>query len=72
MFYLSGYFHAHKLPQSLVFPLRALHRLRCQQAVLDQLGQRYYQQVQSGRQQPGGAGGSEEGLSQRHCSGRDG
>lgn len=53
-------------------PLRALDRLCCQQAVLDKLGQWHYQQVQSGWRWTGGAGESEEGLSQRHGSGRDG
>lgn len=51
---------------------RALARLPCQQAVLDKLGQWHYQQVQSGWQRHGGAGDSEEGLSQRHSSSRDG
>lgn len=53
-------------------PLRSLNWLHCQQAVLDQLGQRHYQQVQSGRQRDGSAGDSKEGVSQRHSSGRDG
>ena len=53
-------------------PLRSLNWLHCQQAVLDQLGQRHYQQVQSGRQRAGSAGDSKEGVSQRHSSGRDG
>lgn len=53
-------------------PLRPLNRLRCQQALLDQLGQRHYQQVQSGRQRAWSAGDSEKGVSQRQRSGRDG
>lgn len=51
---------------------RSLHRLHCQQAVLDKLGQWHYQQVQSWRHWAGGAGDSKEGVSQRHSSGSDG
>lgn len=59
-------------PLFICLPLRSLNRLHCQQAVLDKLGQRHYQQVQSGWQWVGSAGDSKEGVSQRHSSGRDG